>query len=74
MLHLYEVYCTQSGSAEELRRWVVINGLYIKEPPMTVKELANDNFVTERTIYRDIDIASERIAALIFGIDGIKKS
>ena len=41
---------------------------------MTVKELANDNFVTERTIYRDIDIASERIAALIFGIDGIKKS
>ncbi len=53
---------------------MVINGLYIKEPPMTVKELANDNFVTERTIYRDIDIASERIAALIFGIDGIKKS
>lgn len=74
MLHLYEVYCTQSGSAEELRRWVVINGLYIKEPPMTVKELANDNIVTERTIYRDIDVASERIAALIFGIDGIKKS
>lgn len=74
MLRLYEVYCTQSGSAEELRRWEVINGMYIRDPPATAKELANDNFVTERTIYRDIDIASERIAALIFGIDGIKKS
>ena len=74
MLRLYEVYCEQSGSAEEMRRWDVINGLYIKDPPVSVRELANVNFVTERTIYRDIDIASERIAALIFGIDGIKKS
>lgn len=74
MLRLYEVYCTQSGSAEEIRRWDVIYGLYIKDPPATVKELANDNFVTERTIYRDIDNACERIAALIFGIDGIRKS
>lgn len=73
MLHLYEAYCVNCGNPEELRRWEVIKGLYIDEPAVTVRQLANDHFVTERTIYRDVDIACERIAALIFGIDGIKK-
>lgn len=73
MLKLYEVYCSSTGNPEDARRWNVINGLYIMEPPMTIKQLANDSFCTERTIYRDVDDACEKIAALIFGIDGIRK-
>lgn len=73
MLRLYGVYCNTSGSQEEIRRWHVINGLYISGQPKTVRQLANDYSCTERTIYRDIDEACEKIAALIFGIDGIKK-
>lgn len=73
MLRLYEAFCEKSGNPEEYRRNRVIRGIYIDDPPQTVKELADANFVTTRTIYNDIDIACERIAALIFGIDGIKR-
>ena len=73
MLKLYEVYCNRSGSQEEIRRWHVINGMYISEQPKTVKQIANDFVCAERTIYRDIDDACEKIAALIFGIDGIRR-
>lgn len=73
MLGLYEVYCAKAGP-EEMRRWGVIRGLYIIEQPMTVRELANTYCVAERTIYRDIDAATERLAALVFGIDGVRKS
>ena len=74
MLQLYEVFCEKSKNPEEIRRDRVIRALYIDDNPLTVKELADKYFVTSRTIYNDIDIACERIAALIFGIDGIKKS
>lgn len=73
MLGLYESYCVNSGNQEEVRRWEVIKALYIDEPAAGVRQLARQFNVTERTIYRDIDIACERIAALIFGIDGVKK-
>lgn len=73
MLHLYESYCVNSGNPEELRRWEIMRRLYIDDPPVSIRQLANEYFVTERTIYRDIDIACERIAALMFGIDGIKR-
>ncbi len=73
MLKLYKVYCESAGNPEDVRRCNVIFGVYINEPPRTIKQMANDYSCTERTIYRDIDDACEKIAALIFGIDGIRK-
>lgn len=73
MLHLYQVYCYQYGSEEDERRWRVIEGLYVGNQKISVAELAEREGVVERTIYKDIDVASERLSALIFGIDGIKK-
>ncbi len=73
MLHLYQVYCYQYGSEEDERRWRVIDGLYVGNQKISVAELAEREGVVERTIYKDIDVASERLSALIFGIDGIKK-
>lgn len=73
MLHLYQVYCFQYGSEEDERRWRVIEGLYVGNQKISVAELAEREGVVERTIYKDIDVASERLSALIFGIDGIKK-
>ncbi len=73
MLQLYQVYCYQYGSEEDERRWRVIDGLYISDQRMTVGQLAETEGVVERTIYKDIDVACERISALMFGIDGIKK-
>jgi CheY-like chemotaxis protein len=75
MMQLYQAYCITTGTAEDERRWRVINALYICEDDgrRTIPQLAKDEGVVERTIYKDIDIACERIAALMFGIDGLKR-
>ena len=73
MIELYKVYCTTIGTAEEERRWRIINSLYISDERKSVKELAQAEGVVERTIYKDIDIACERIAALMFGVDGLNR-
>lgn len=74
MLEFYEIYSTRSKNPEEERRYQIIQAHYINEKPSTIKELADYFVITDRTIYRDIDIACERISALLFGIDGIKKT
>lgn len=73
MLRLYRTYCYQYGSDEDERRWRVIYGLYLSNEKATVAELAEEEGVVERTIYKDIDIACERISAFMFGVDGIRK-
>lgn len=73
MLQLYETYCYRIGSPEEDRRYRVIKALYIDENPPEIDELAEQENIAKRTIYKDIDSACERLSALIFGIDGIKK-
>lgn len=75
MMQLYQASCYASGNAEDERRWRVIDALYICEDEgrRTIPQLAKEFSVVERTIYNDIDVACERIAALMFGIDGIKR-
>ena len=71
MMQLYQAFCSTSGAEDDLRRWRVINSLYISDQKMSVPELAAEEKVVVRTIYKDIDAACERISALMFGIDGI---
>ncbi len=73
MMRIYQAYCATSGADDDLRRWRVVDGLYIHSPKLTVAELAKSECVVERTIYKDIDAACEVIAPLMFGIDGIRK-
>lgn len=74
MIDLYKVYCFNSNTPEDLRRWRVVHALYVSdEVESSVSALADAEGVVARTIYKDIDIACERIAALMFGIDGIRK-
>ncbi len=72
MLRLYEAYCTNSTKIEDQRRYRVIESLYITDTPMTIKEVAMQECIDDRTVYKDIDAACEKLSALIFGIDGIK--
>ena len=71
MLKLYEIYCVNSRKPEEIRRFDVVFGLYISEIPLTADELARRNNVVERTVYKDIDAAAEKLSVLFFGIDGV---
>lgn len=72
MLDLYEIYCERSSKPEDARRWRVIEARYIKEDEMSVQDIAERECVADRTIRRDVEDATEHLAALIFGIDGIK--
>ena len=75
MMQLYQVSCYANNSAEDERRWQVINALYICEDEgrRTIPQLAKEFGVVERTIYNAVDVACERIAALMVGIHGIKR-
>lgn len=73
MLGLYQAYCERSAKPEDMRRWRVVQALYIDEEPLTVQDLADRENVVDKTIRRDIDIICEHLSALLFGIDGIKK-
>lgn len=72
MLGVYKKQCENSVDPEESRRYRVIEGMYLTEKPKTVAELAEEEHVTERTIFRDRDIAYKRLAILFFGIDGVR--
>lgn len=77
MLKIFELYSITSGKELNVRRWHVINKLYILDTKKTstdiIDELAEEYYTDRRTIYRDIDDAVEKITALLFGIDGISK-
>lgn len=79
MLGIYEAYCYRSGKPENERRWDVINTMFILPLPVgkskteLYEELAAKHFTSTRQIQRDINDSMEKITALLFGIDGIKR-
>lgn len=73
MIALYSAYCSQSLKPEEKRHYRVVRALYIDFPPLSVYEIAEREGIAERTVYKDVDAAIEKLSALIFGIEGIWK-
>ena len=71
MVDLYRIYCEKSPKSEDVRRYRVIYFAYLADDTMSIDEIADMESTDKRTIYRDIDIAAERLTALIFGIDGL---
>jgi len=71
MIDLYKIYCDRSPKDEDSRRYRVIYWLYLADEPKTVSDLAKEEYLDKRTIYKDVDAAVERLTALLFGIDGL---
>jgi len=71
MLELYKTYCDASHKEEDARRYRVIYWLYLSDIPKSPGDLAEEEHVDKRTIFRDIEGAVERLTALLFGIDGL---
>lgn len=71
MLKLYEAYCSKSGNELDGRRYEIIMDAYIIEQPMTAKEIAKKWHMSKENVYSDLKIATERLSALIFGVDGL---
>lgn len=72
MFGLYEAYCDKARNRDvEMRRYEVVWDMYMAEPTLVAKEIAEKQHVSTRNVYEDIKVAVERLSALIFGVDGL---
>ncbi len=73
MLGLYESYCEKSANREvDKRRFEVLWDRYMAEQPLNAKEIAQKYNMSKENVYSDLNVATERVSALIFGVDGLK--
>ncbi len=72
MLDVYKKQCEIAADPEEMRRYRVIKGLYLDAEPKTAAEIAEEEHITERTVFRDVKAACKRLAILFFGIYGFR--
>lgn len=72
MFGLYAAYCDKSPNRDiEMRRYEVLWDMYMVENTLSVKEVAAKQHVSKDTVYTDIKMATEKLTALIFGVDGL---
>lgn len=73
MFGLYEAYCGNAPNREvEMRRYEVVWDMYMADNTLSAKEIAEKQNISTRNVYEDIKVATERLSALIFGVDGLK--
>lgn len=71
MMGIYQAYCEKSSNHLDMRRYEVIYDMYIAEERLTAKEIAKKKNMSKENVYLDLKIATERLSALIFGVDGL---
>lgn len=71
MMEIYQAYCEKSSNTLDIRRYEVVYDMYIAEECLTVKEIAKKKSMSKENVYSDLKIATERLSALIFGVDGL---
>jgi len=73
MIQAYQTICFTSKKTEEQRRYRVLESMYLSEVQETAKEVAERENIDIRTVYKDLDIACEKMSALLFGIQWIER-
>jgi len=72
MFGLYHSYCEHTSCQEiNLRRYEVIWDTYMADKILSVEEIAKKQNISIRSVYEDIKVATERLSALILGVDGL---
>ncbi len=66
MLDYYREYCASNSKPESMRKWDIINHLYIQDEAKSIEELAKMYLVDERTIYRYRNTALKELSGLFF--------
>lgn len=72
MLEYYKIDCEHGGRSDEIRRYNIIRALYIDPEKKSANQVAEEENIERRTVYKDVTIAVGILTTLIFGIDGIK--
>ena len=73
MLDCYEIMCERSNRQDDKRHWRVLEGLYLSENYTTAEQIAKQEHIDKRTVYKDIDVCAADLAALFFGVGGIER-
>lgn len=73
MIDIYKDMVYRSQNELEIRRFNILYDRYINEVETKVTSLCDKYHIDKRTVYYDTDIAAERLAKLIFGIDSLDK-
>lgn len=73
MLECYEVMCERSNRQDDKRHWRVLEGLYLSENYTTAEQIAKQEHIDKRTVYKDIDVCAADLTALFFGVGGIER-
>ena len=69
MLRVYKHIVENWGTPEDLRKFDTLYYLYVADEPMSIEEIAGLHSVDRSTVFRDLNSACERAAALMFGVD-----
>lgn len=72
MLKYYRIACEESGREDEMRCFRIIMKTYIDDEKKTAEQIAEEEHIERRTVYKNINSAIKPLSALIFGVDSIK--
>lgn len=73
MFGLYRTYCENAANADiEIRRYNVVWDMYMAEKTLKASDIASKYNMSKENVYSDLKVATERLTALIFGVDGLK--
>lgn len=73
MLDCYQIMCERSNRQDDKRHWRVLEGLYLSENYTTAEQIAKQEHIDKRTVYKDIDVCAADLTALFFGVGGIEQ-
>lgn len=71
-MRLYEEECKATDNEERKRRFRELHAMYIEEQECTVAEIAAQEDISEKTVYKDIGIATQILAIYLFGFSAIR--
>lgn len=70
-IDLLEEDCRREGISEAMRKYRVIMALYIDDEKMSYEEIAEQENVVERTVYKDAAEACKMMAPYLLNIDDV---
>ncbi|RKJ46615.1 hypothetical protein D7X98_04145 [bacterium 1XD8-76] len=72
MFGLYAAYCERARNPDvEKRRYEILWDMYMAREVLSIEEIAEKQHISARKVYFDLKDATERLSALIFGVDGL---
>lgn len=69
MLELYKNKCLSSDKEDVQRRWRVLYAMYLSDEIVTPEDVAEQEHINDRTVYKTLNAAIADLSVLFFGID-----